>query len=77
MTHQNNRERLLAFTAHGSDPDGRLVSFNWSFGDGRGTFGRHVSHLFRTPGTYRVMLRATDSWGNWASASQTIQITPR
>src|SRR5207237_6267975 len=34
------RGRSLAFTAHGSQPGGRLVAFAWFFGDGRAGFGR-------------------------------------
>jgi len=65
---------MVSFTAHGSDPQGRLVSFQWFFGDGRGGFGRQPSHRFKTPGSYRVVLRSTDSWGNWAYARQTIRL---
>ena len=77
MAHPHGRERLLAFTAHGFDPEGRLMSFNWSFGDGRAAFGRRVSHLFKIAGSYRVMLRATDSWGNWAYSARTVRVKPR
>jgi hypothetical protein len=69
------RGRSVAFTARGWDPEGQLVSFAWFFGDGRGGFGRMVAHTFQIPGTYRVKVRSTDSWGNWASASRTIRIT--
>ena len=42
--------RVLSFTAHGSDPQGQLVSFDWFFGDGRAALGRRVSHTFNAPG---------------------------
>ena len=77
MAHPHGRERLLAFTAHGSDPEGRLVSFDWTFGDGRAAAGRRVSHLFKSAGSYRVMLRATDSWGNWVYSGRTVRVKPR
>ena len=77
MTQAPGRERLLAFTAHGADPEGRLLSFAWTFGDGRAASGRHVSHLFKGGGAYRVMLRATDSWGNWVSSGRTVRVKPR
>jgi PKD domain len=76
-THPDGRARLLAFTAHGSDPEGKLISFNWFFGDGRAAVGRHVSHAFRTTGSYQVRLRATDSWGNWVYSARTIRVKPR
>jgi len=71
---QTGRRRMVAFTARGSDPEGRFVSFSWSFGDGRAGAGRRVSHAFKLPGSYRVMLRATDNWGNWAYAGRTISV---
>jgi len=77
MTHQQGRDRLLAFTAHGTDPEGHLVSFDWSFGDGRAASGRHVAHLFKSVGAYRVRLRATDSWGNWVYSGRTVRVKLR
>ena len=68
---------MVSFTAHGSDPDGRFVSFSWSFGDGRDGAGRRVSHAFKLPGTYRVTVRATDTWGNWAYAGRTVSLDRR
>ena len=32
------------------------------------------AHTFQIPGSYRVMLRSTDSWGNWAFAARTVHI---
>ena len=76
-TRPPGRLRSVSFTAHGSDPEGRLLAFQWFFGDGRAGFGRRVSHTFKVPGTYRVMLRSTDSWGNWAFAGRTVRLTAR
>ncbi len=53
------------------------MSFDWTFGDGRAASGRRVSHLFKGVGAYRVMLRATDSWGNWVSSGRTVRVKPR
>ena len=72
-----SRGRALSFMAHGSQPGGRIVAFDWFFGDGRAGFGRRVSHTFRIPGSYRVMVRSTDSWGNWAFAWRTVRIRAR
>jgi hypothetical protein len=69
--------RSLSFVARGWDPEGRMVAFEWFFGDGRAGFGRRVSHTFRVPGTYRVMVRATDSWGNWTFADRTVRVSRR
>jgi PKD domain len=68
------RGRAMSFTARGSQPAGRIVAFNWFFGDGRAGVGRRISHTFRIPGSYRVMLRSVDSWGNWAFAARTVRV---
>jgi len=71
------RGRALSFTAHGSAPEGRVVSYQWFFGDGRAGSGRRVAHIFKIPGNYRVMVRSTDSWGNWAYAGRIVRIRER
>ncbi len=77
MVRTVDRARLVSFAGRGSDPDGRIVSLEWFFGDGRAAFGRRVSHTFKIPGSYRVTLRATDSWGNWAYAVHTVRVRDR
>ena len=71
------RARCSRSQGTGRIPQGRIVSFDWFFGDGRTAFGRPVSHKFKIPGAYRVMLRATDSWGNWVFAGRTIRVEGR
>ena len=51
--------------AHAVDPQGRIVSYRWFFGDGRRGGGRATVHHYAHPGLYRVVVRVTDSWGNW------------
>jgi hypothetical protein len=65
--------KALAFIAHGSDPDGAIVSYYWSFGDGHSRRS-HALHAFRRAGVYRVVLRSTDSAGNWAFSGRTIRV---
>ncbi len=72
-----DRGRSVSFVAHGSDPEGSLVAFEWFFGDGQDASGRRVDHTFKTAGTYRVAVRATDSWGNWAIAHRKVRIRTR
>jgi PKD domain len=72
-----DRVRSMSFTGRASAPHGGIVGFQWFFGDGRTAFGRRVSHTFKAPGTFRVRLRATDSWDNWASAGRTIRVNGR
>ena len=62
------------FTGRASDPDGSIVAFDWSFGDGAGAHRRVVSHAFSRPGSYRVTLRVTNSAGNRAYSVRTIRV---
>jgi len=55
---------LAAFDASGSaDPDGRVVSYEWSFGDGKAARGETASHSYVEAGTYTVSLRVVDNRG--------------
>jgi RHS repeat-associated protein len=54
----------VSFDASGSsDPEGAIVGYLWSFGDGRSASGLSVSHLYSSPGTYRTTLTVTDAGG--------------
>ena len=59
------------FDGSGStDIDGKLVSYDWDFGDGQRGSGVEIDHAFDAPGQYRVKLRVTDDSGtSCASAS--------
>jgi hypothetical protein len=76
-TEAPGQARSFSFTAHASDPEGQIISYQWSFGDGRTGHGRRVSHTFRRSGAVTVALRATDSWGNWAVTDRTVRISGR
>jgi len=56
-------------------PGRSIVGYAWSFGDGRRGRGRQVSHRFSRTGRYTVVLRATDSWGNWAFYARAIRVS--
>jgi len=45
------------------DPDGYIVNYSWSFGDGAVGFGVAVSHRYTSPGTFNVTLLVTDNEG--------------
>ena len=65
---------LVNFDGSGShDPDGKIISYDWDFGDGTIDSGDTVSHIFSDPGVYTVTLTVTDDQG--ATGSDTIQIT--
>lgn len=66
--------RSLAFTPHAVAAHGSITAYNWFFGDGRTGHGRKMSHVFKRPGVYRVVLRTTDSADNWAFYARTVRI---
>jgi hypothetical protein len=64
----------LWFRARGFDPQGKIVSYRWSFGDGRGGAGGRPVHRYGRTGSYRVVLHAIDSWGNAAYYAATVTV---
>jgi hypothetical protein len=69
--------RKLSLTGHAHAAHGRIVSYNWFFGDRRTSSRRVTSHAYARAGTFRVVLRTTDSWGNWAFAVRNVRVTRR
>jgi len=57
-----------------SDPDGRIVSYSWDFGDGSVGEGVTPIHTYTEEGTYDVMLTVTDDDGGTNTASTTIDV---
>jgi PKD repeat protein len=53
------------------DPDGTLVSYAWTFGDGGTATGATASHTYGAAGPYSVTLTVTDNRGGTGSSSQT------
>lgn len=65
----------VSFDGTGSlDPDGTLVSYAWSFGDGSTATGRTASHTYTAGGTFTVTLTVTDNKGGSASATSSVQV---
>jgi PKD repeat protein len=61
------------FDNDSDDPDGRIVSFAWNFGDGGTSADRNPDYEYGASGTYTVTLTVTDDDG--ASGSTTQQVT--
>jgi PKD repeat protein len=57
-----------------ADSDGRIVSYDWNFGDGSRGSGTVVRHAFENLGTYIVTLTITDDRGKSASLSQSVAV---
>ncbi len=66
----------IDFTGAASrDPDGSVVSYLWSFGDGAEASGATAMHSYAAAGTYTVRLTVTDNDGLTNAASTTAQVT--
>lgn len=63
------------FAGHAFDPQGTIVAYRWSFGDGLRASGRRAVHRYAHLGQYHVALRTTDSWGNWALYAATVTVS--
>ena len=57
--------------AGSSDDDGDVLAYAWGFGDGGTGTGATVSHAFKAPGTYRVVLGVDDGAGVVNSVART------
>lgn len=57
-----------------TDPDGIIVKYEWSFGDGSTGTGKLTSHTYTSSDTYTIVLVVTDSGGKTSSTSETITI---
>ncbi len=68
------RGAKLAFTARVTRAEALIRSFAWFFGDHRRGRRRRISHVFKRQGSYRLVLRATDGWGNWAFFARKVVI---
>jgi hypothetical protein len=71
--------RKLTLTGRGraGPPGARIVAYQWFFGDGGSSSRRVTSHVYRRAGAFRVTLRTTDSWDNWAFAVREVRVGRR
>lgn len=68
---------VVNFNATGStDPDGNIVSYAWTFGDGGTATGPTPSHTFQNPGLYSVLLTVTDNQNAIGTTTRNIGATP-
>lgn len=63
------------FTSTSSDPDGSIVSYAWSFGDGATSTAASPSHTYAAGGSYTVTLTVTDNEGAGDSDSQNLNVS--
>jgi PKD repeat protein len=60
-----------------SDSDGRVVEYEWAFGDGSRKFGPRPQHVYNRSGTYNATLTVTDEHGATATTTATVEIVNR
>ncbi len=58
------------------DIDGRIVSYEWYFGDGETAEGETVTHSYSRPGDYEVTLIVTDEEGEAGRRTIDVRINP-
>ena len=58
-----------------SDLDGRVASWEWSFGDGTTGRGEKASHVYARAGTFTVTLKVIDNDGGSDACEKTVTIT--
>jgi PKD repeat protein len=65
----------VSFSGTGSrDPDGSLVAYDWTFGDGATGSGATATHTYTAAGSYGAQLRVTDNSGLSAASGVTITV---
>ena len=68
---------ILADASYSTDPDGRIVSYAFDFGDGLGTVPQlspFAPHIYRRAGRWNLSVTVTDDAGNRVVATQTIDV---
>ena len=64
----------VAFRGVGTDADGTIAEYAWSFSDGTGALTQNPGKLFRAPNLYPVHLTVTDDDGNTGRCTTEIRV---
>src|SRR5207245_205152 len=62
------------FTSTGSDPDGSIAGYEWTFGDGASATTQSPCHTYTAGGSYTVTLTATDNQGATNAVSKNVTV---
>ncbi len=65
----------ISFHDASTDPDGDIVSREWTFGDGSNTSEKYPAHTYKQKGTYTVTLTITDDDGVTKTKTQQITVS--
>jgi len=71
-------EHVIPFTASfdatlSYNPNGEIISYLWTFGDGGSDTGPVVDHIYEQDGVYEVTLTVFDNEGRTASTSMSVK----
>lgn len=58
------------------DPDGKIISYFWDFGDGETAQGATTTHAFKKAGEFDVILQVTDDRGANTALAKTVRVVP-
>ncbi len=62
----------VSFTDTSTDPDGTIISWLWTFGDGTTSTTQHPTHTYSDKGPFTVSLTVTDEQGATDTVSQSV-----
>ena len=65
----------VKFTDKSTDPDGRIASWSWDFGDGSTSTEQNPTHAYANAGSFTVKLTVTDDSGATDTTAQTITVS--
>ncbi|MCI2429234.1 VWA domain-containing protein [Candidatus Acetothermia bacterium] len=68
----------VSFVDRSTDPDGKIVAWEWQLGDGNSSGEQNPVHRYAADGLYTVTLTVTDSDGATATKTRALRVfTPR
>ena len=70
------KEQVSFSAVESFDVEGDITSYHWSFGDGKATDGKTVTHSYANKGIYQVTLTVTDETGKQDSQDTAVFIEP-
>ncbi|XOS94553.1 PKD domain-containing protein [Brevibacillus laterosporus] len=68
----------VPFSSKGThDKDGKIMSYQWDFGDGQTSQEENPTHVYAEAGTYEVSLQVTDDSGQKVTKKTTVTISEK
>jgi len=65
----------VKFTDKSTDPDGRVASWSWDFGDGANSTEQNPTHTYANAGSFTVKLTVSDDSGATDTTAQTLTVS--